>query len=500
MKKALLKLTSVAMAAVMFLGMASLDSSDVFAGSRKHKAKKPGIVNLVSVKMKKPSYKYQKLRVNIKWKKKGKYRKYQIYRKIGNGKWKKIKTVKLSKKAKTGKYLAKVKIKKTYRFKVRALNGKVKGTFSRKLKITIPNGVKIGKDMYLIGDYSLDDRSYLHVKPTVTDPKFDVDKVRGTTELTITGEGSIKIGDTLDHAKEVFGDHSRCIASEYNYNWYIFNAVTRKSSFNRTKVDEADWGHVVWLGVYKNKVVAFFTVADDWKLTEDGKVVAQCGMPDENEYSIDSRNSYITTYADRFIPNSGTYGRMYGVMATKKVYNNKTKTWQYYSDFSSDREPSAAYMNDATLYIINGIRHQYNSINYDGISDRPMLVFHEYLNESAEIKANYLSSLDYIPSDPHSVDGYTLVHCYELVRNNHNIKYYEGTSGSAENLATNGRLNPFCAVNAYMSEIGTTPGTTGHRGAILRKKFCQYGAYNATVGAKWQCMHFSCDFVPVFND
>ena len=59
--KRIVNIIIVCMIIMMVIDMASLDSNAAFA-----KLKKPGKVTLVSVKMKKPSYKYQKLRVNVK--------------------------------------------------------------------------------------------------------------------------------------------------------------------------------------------------------------------------------------------------------------------------------------------------------------------------------------------------------------------------------------------------------------------------------------------------
>ncbi len=66
--------------------------------------------------------------VDLKWSKARGAKKYQIYMKIGKGKWKLKKTLKASKR--------KIKINglkwnKKYSFKVRAVNGKRKGKFSR---------------------------------------------------------------------------------------------------------------------------------------------------------------------------------------------------------------------------------------------------------------------------------------------------------------------------------------------------------------------------------
>ena len=72
--------------------------------------------------------------VDIKWNKARGAKKYQIYMKAGKGKWKLKKTVKAStRKLKVNG----LKWKKTYYFKVRAVNGKKKGKFSIMLRAKV---------------------------------------------------------------------------------------------------------------------------------------------------------------------------------------------------------------------------------------------------------------------------------------------------------------------------------------------------------------------------
>lgn len=87
--------------------------------------KKPAKVKISSVKV-------SGLNITVKWKKAKNAKKYQVYQKIGSGKWK------LKKALKKRSLTVKGAFGKTYRFKVRGINGKKKGSFSAVKTISIP--------------------------------------------------------------------------------------------------------------------------------------------------------------------------------------------------------------------------------------------------------------------------------------------------------------------------------------------------------------------------
>lgn len=89
------------------------------------KAKKPAKVKWTSASR-------SGLKITLKWKNAKNAKKYQVYQKTGSGRWKLRKTLKKQTLTVKGAY------GKTYRFKVRGVSGKKKGTFSAVKKISIP--------------------------------------------------------------------------------------------------------------------------------------------------------------------------------------------------------------------------------------------------------------------------------------------------------------------------------------------------------------------------
>ena len=89
------------------------------------KAKNPAKVKIASVKR-------SGLKITVKWKKTKNAKKYQVYQKIGSGKWKLKKTLKKLSLTVKGAY------GKTYSFKVRGVNGKKKGKYSAVKTLKVP--------------------------------------------------------------------------------------------------------------------------------------------------------------------------------------------------------------------------------------------------------------------------------------------------------------------------------------------------------------------------
>ena len=111
---------SIAAAILLFIGMAEGSCVSSYAA-----VKKPAKVKISSLKA-------SGLKMTLKWKKAKNAKKYQVYMRSGSHAWKLKKTLKKRVITITGKEGA------TYRFKVRGINGKKKGSFSTVKKISIP--------------------------------------------------------------------------------------------------------------------------------------------------------------------------------------------------------------------------------------------------------------------------------------------------------------------------------------------------------------------------
>ena len=114
------KLIALFMAVLMTLVVTAVYAETVCAA-----AKKPAKVKGLALKR-------SGLKIKATWKKAKNAKKYQVYMKIDSGAWKRKKTLTKRTLTVSGKYGT------TYRFKVRAVNGKKKGKFSAVKKVTIP--------------------------------------------------------------------------------------------------------------------------------------------------------------------------------------------------------------------------------------------------------------------------------------------------------------------------------------------------------------------------
>ena len=114
------RIIAAAMTVLMIFGMTGISTEASFAA-----VKKPAKVKGLALKR-------GGLKIKATWKKAKNAKKYQVYMKTGSGAWKLKKTLKKRTLTVSGKY------GKTYRFKVRGVNGKKKGKFSAVKKITIP--------------------------------------------------------------------------------------------------------------------------------------------------------------------------------------------------------------------------------------------------------------------------------------------------------------------------------------------------------------------------
>ena len=142
------------------------------------KAKKPARVKITSAKL-------SGTKITVKWKKAKNAKKYQVFRKVGTAKWKKVKT----QKACTYRFAAAKG--KVYRIKVRGMNGKKLGKFSVVKKV---NGPK---------------------KSTGGDPVIDpvIDPEPGIRILMEPGDITVKDGEEASFYVEVAGEGLK-------YQWY----------------------------------------------------------------------------------------------------------------------------------------------------------------------------------------------------------------------------------------------------------------------------------------
>ena len=115
------KYMALAMSLLIMVGAAAVFDTEISFAA----AKKPAKVKLTSAKR-------SGTKIILKWKKAKNAKKYQVYQKIGTGRWTLKKTLKKLTLTVKGTY------GKAYSFKVRGVNGKKKGAFSAVKKVTIP--------------------------------------------------------------------------------------------------------------------------------------------------------------------------------------------------------------------------------------------------------------------------------------------------------------------------------------------------------------------------
>ena len=226
--RTLRSLMAVTMILVMIMAVLP---AEAFA---KSKAKKPKTVKIASLKAKGK-------KITLKWKKAKYAKKYQVYRKTGKGKWAKVKTLKSSKRT----YTMSGKAGTKYSFKVRGLNGKKKGKFSKVKAVTLKAVIyKYHKNVY-------------RVKKSVVSG-YDVSESDGNIEADVQASGSLSIkkgGVTVLPASEEYpGGYAVKVSSftkaggkysikgtkpEYKD---VFDelAVNKKRKFNYNKVKLGD--------------------------------------------------------------------------------------------------------------------------------------------------------------------------------------------------------------------------------------------------------------------
>ena len=122
------KITGIFLAAVIAFGLITpVDISNVDAAT-----KKPATPKITSVK--KTSTNTMSRSIKVTWGKTKNAKKYELWKKEGSGKFKKIKATKSLKATITATKQSSVKVS----FKVRGINGKLKGKFSKVKSITLP--------------------------------------------------------------------------------------------------------------------------------------------------------------------------------------------------------------------------------------------------------------------------------------------------------------------------------------------------------------------------
>lgn len=158
------------------------DTAPAFAA----KAKKPARVKITSAKL-------SGTKIIVKWKKAAKAKKYQVWRKIGTAKWKRVKT------QKSRTYKFKAAKGKVYRIKVRGVNGKKPGRFSAVKKVKGPKKSSGGKT------------------PSEPDPVTPIDPEPSVKIVTQPEDATVKDGGT---AIFTISAQSAEKGQELTYQWF----------------------------------------------------------------------------------------------------------------------------------------------------------------------------------------------------------------------------------------------------------------------------------------
>ena len=173
----------IRLVSLMLIGIMMFSIMPVETFAKTASKKKPSKVKITSVKAK-------GRRVTVKWKKAKHVKKYQVYRRINKGKWKKVKTLKRSKRV----YKFRGEAGTKYSFKVRGINGKKKGKFS-KVK-SVKTKKVIYKNAKKVVDYSKNKSLTYTVKRSSEDINITVDS---DTKLNTGKNNVIILPETEEH-------------------------------------------------------------------------------------------------------------------------------------------------------------------------------------------------------------------------------------------------------------------------------------------------------------
>ena len=182
MNETIRKYISVVTALMIMMGIFAFDVPYAAYAA----AKKPARVKITSAKL-------SGTKIIVKWKKAARAKKYQVWRKVGTARWKRVKT----QKARTYKF--KAAKGKVYRIKVRGVKGKKLGKFSAVRKVKGPKKSSGGKT------------------PTDPDPVTPVDPEPSVKIITQPEDVTVKDGET---AVFTIAAESAEEGQELTYQWF----------------------------------------------------------------------------------------------------------------------------------------------------------------------------------------------------------------------------------------------------------------------------------------
>ena len=226
--------------------------------------------------------------------------------------------------------------------------------------------------------------------------------------------------------------------------WYIYNYDSNQENLE-------------FVGIKNDKVVAMFTSAVDFSYKDDyisikdwSKYDFTDKSKDGLEYKTCSDPAADVDVSTDMLDTTGTQlNTVYMIRIDKKWHDEKY--WNYKpngpnsyveevcNNSKSETKNMEEDFSDTFIYLQNSLRAKENHRNYEGISDRKMLVKSDNLTSYAKNWANTMAK-------------------NRKVYHNENNSYFENCGMNA---------NPIETVNNYFNEIGADKGGQGHRVVMI---------------------------------
>ncbi len=268
--------------------------------------------------------------------------------------------------------------------------------------------------------------------------------LKGTKpQLTVNGK-TVYLGESLSDVCATLGNNYTKKRSGEDYMWYIYNYDSNQENLE-------------FVGIKNDKVVAMFTSAVDFSYKDDYISIKDWSKYDFTDKSKDGLE--YKTYSDPaadvdvstdMLDTTGTQlNTVYMIRIDKKWHDEKY--WNYKpngpnsyveevcNNSKSETKNMEEDFSDTFIYLQNSLRAKENHRNYEGISDRKMLVKSDNLTSYAKNWANTMAK-------------------NRKVYHNENNSYFENCGMNA---------NPIETVNNYFNEIGADKGGQGHRVVMI---------------------------------
>lgn len=265
--------------------------------------------------------------------------------------------------------------------------------------------------------------------------RIKVINLKGTKpQLTVNGK-NVYLGENLSDVCATLGNNYTKKRSGEDYMWYIYNYDSNQENLE-------------FVGIKNDKVVAMFTSAVDFSYKDD-----YISIKDWSKYDFTDKSKDGLEYKTCSDPaadvkvSTDMLDTVYMIRIDKKWHDKKYWCNDNYDSYveevcnnsKSETKNMEEDFSDTFIYLQNSLRAKENHRNYEGISDRKMLVKSDKLTSYAKNWAN------------------TLAEKCKVYHSENNS--YSESCGSIR--------NPISAINNVINEIGADAGVLGHRKAMI---------------------------------